>query len=115
MFIGTIKPSHCASLIAKSARYRRRLGTLLYLIPAWPLNKTEHASHAQSSLRVGGSSKCWCSGGNSALHSSHRSTVARFFMKRRSVASEAPGPGESIELIFTDCSAGARRDRPGQG
>ncbi len=60
-----------------------RLGTRRNLLFAFPLKRIAHAWQAQVIFRVETSTTCSCSGSNSALHISQRSTAARCRTNRR--------------------------------
>src|SRR4029077_17462106 len=73
MLIGIISPSHWLSVIRKSAKKRMRRGTRLYLVWPWLPKRIAQASHAQISLRLMGSRRCWWLAANSWLHISQLS------------------------------------------
>ena len=77
MLMGIVKLSHCASVIRKLTSWRTFRGTRLNFAPALPLNSRAQASHAHSTCRPTGSSRCGCSWASSALHSSQCSTLRR--------------------------------------
>src|ERR1700727_543115 len=90
--MGIIRLSHCPSLIRKSLRNRTSRGTRLNFKSLFPLNRIAHASHAHTSFRVAGSSRCGCSAPSSRLHMSQVSTlVLRLRANWRSVANDASG------------------------